>query len=56
MVLTYDAYSETIEENMDKDKEILELKERMNAIQESQKDIVDLLKDPSRLLDILKQN
>jgi hypothetical protein len=32
------------------------LKERMNAMQESQKDIVDLLKDPSRLLDILKRN
>jgi hypothetical protein len=41
---------------MDEDKEILELKERMNAMQESQKDIVDLLKDPSRLLDILKRN
>jgi integrase len=56
MVLTYDAYSETMEENMNKDKEILNLKERMNAMQESQKEILDLLKDPAKLLEALKQN
>ena len=56
MVLTYDAYEETIEENMGKDKEIIDLKERMNAMQESQKEILDLLKDPVKLLEVLKQN
>jgi integrase len=56
MVLTYDAYEETIEENMGKDKEIIDLKERMNTMQESQKEILDLLKDPVKLLEMLKQN
>ena len=56
MVLTYDAYSETMEENMNKDKEILTLKERMNTMQESQKEILELLKDPTKLLEALKQN
>ena len=56
MVLTYDAYEETIEENTGKDKEIIDLKERMNAMQESQKEILDLLKDPVKLLEVLKQN
>jgi integrase len=56
MVLTYDAYHDTMEENKDKDKEILNLKERMNAMQESQKEILDLLKDPAKLLEALKQN
>ena len=56
MVLTYDAYSETMEENMNKDKEILNLKERMNVMQESQNEILKLLKDPVKLLETLKQN
>jgi integrase len=56
MVLTYDTYNDTIEENINKDKEILNLKERMNAMQESQKEILDLLKDPAKLLEALKQN
>jgi integrase/recombinase XerD len=56
MVLTYDAYSETMEENMNKDKEILNLKERMNVMQESQKEILELLNDPTKLLEALKQN
>jgi integrase/recombinase XerD len=56
MVLTYDAYSETMEENINKDKEILNLKERMNTMQESQKEILELLKDPTKLLETLKRN
>ncbi|MGA7542240.1 MAG: hypothetical protein WBW34_04170 [Nitrososphaeraceae archaeon] len=56
MVLTYDTYNDTIEENINKNKEILDLKERMNAMQESQKEILDLLKDPAKLLEALKQN
>lgn len=56
MVLTYDTYHDTMEENISKDKEILNLKERMNAMQESQKEILELLKDPVKLLEALKQN
>ena len=52
MVLTYDAYNETIEENQDK--EVQNLKEQMLSMQAAQKDILDLLKDPAKLLGIIK--
>jgi hypothetical protein len=56
MVLTYDAYFETIEEKNQKDNEIQDLKQQMISMQESQKEILDLLKDPSRLIEILKES
>lgn len=56
MVLTYVAYNETIEEKQDKDKEVQSLKEQMLSMQEAQKEILDLLKDPAKLLDVLKEN
>jgi len=56
MVLTYDAYSETIEEKDQKDNEIQRLKEQMISMQDSQKEILDLLKDPSKLIQILKES
>ena len=55
MVLSYDAYNETIEEKQDKDGEVRCLKEKMLLMQESQKEILDLLKDPAKLLDFLKK-
>jgi integrase len=54
MVLTYDAYSETIEEKQIKDKEVENLKNQMASMQEAQREILDLLKDPAKLLQILK--
>jgi hypothetical protein len=54
MVLTYDAYSETIEEKQIKDKEVENLKNQMVSMQEAQREILDLLKDPAKLLQILK--
>jgi integrase len=54
MVLTYDAYSETIEEKQVKDKEIENLKNQMAFMQEAQREILDLLKDPTKLLQVLK--
>jgi hypothetical protein len=56
MVLTYDAYNETIEEKQDKDREVQSLKEQMVLMQQSQKEILDLLKDPAKLLEVLKEN
>jgi integrase/recombinase XerD len=56
MVLTYDAYHETINEDKHKDKEIQSLKEQMLLMQESQKEIRDLLKDPAKLVEALKEN
>jgi integrase/recombinase XerD len=56
MVLTYNAYNETIEERNDKDNEINNLKQQMISVQEAQKEILDLLKDPAKLLEVLKDN
>ena len=56
MVLTYDAYNETVEEKRDKDREVESLKEQMLSMQEAQKEILDLLKDPAKLLEVLKDN
>ncbi|MGA9152815.1 MAG: zinc ribbon domain-containing protein [Candidatus Nitrosopolaris sp.] len=56
MVLTYDAYSETIEEKEQKDHEIQNLKHQMMSMQESQKEILDLLKDPLKLMKVLKDS
>ena len=56
MVLTYDAYNETVEEKEDKGKEIDKMKEQMRLMQESQTEILALLKDPEKLSEILKQN
>jgi hypothetical protein len=56
MVLTYDAYSETIEDKQNKDKEVQSLKDQMLSMQEAQKEILDLLKDPAKLLEMLKEN
>ena len=54
MVLTYDAYNETIEEKQSKDKEVENLRNQMVSMQEAQREILDLLKDPAKLLQILK--
>lgn len=54
MVLTYDAYSETVEDMQIKDNEVKNLKEQMAAMQEAQKEILDLLRDPIKLADAVK--
>ena len=48
MVLTYDAYSETIEKKQEKETEVQKLKEQVRLMQESQTEILALLKDPGR--------
>jgi integrase/recombinase XerD len=54
MVLTYDAYNETVEEKTEKEKEVQVLKEQVSSMQSAQKEILELLKDPGRLLSALK--
>jgi integrase len=54
MVLTYDAYSETIEEKQVKDKEVENLKGQMKLMQEAQKEILELLREPNKLVDVVK--
>jgi S-adenosylmethionine:tRNA-ribosyltransferase-isomerase (queuine synthetase) len=40
----------------EKDQEIQILKQQMTSMQESQKEILGLLKDPARLLEVLNEN
>lgn len=56
MVLTYDAYNETIEEKQVKDEELESLKSQMSAMKEAQREVLELLKDPNKLLAILKND
>ena len=56
MVLTYNAYNGTLEEQANKDKEVESLKQQMASMQEAQKEILCLLKDPQKLLSILKSD
>ena len=55
MVLTYDAYTETIEEKHHKDNEIQSLKKQMASISEAQKEFQQLLNNPKKLLAVLKK-
>ena len=55
MVLTYDAYNETVEEKQDKDREVQSLKEQMRLMQESQTEILTLLKEPAKLMAALNE-
>lgn len=56
MVLTYDAYSETLEEQKNKADELLTMKKQiatLQAMRESDKELLDLLKDPRKLLELV---
>jgi integrase len=54
MVLTYDAYSETVEDMQTRENEVKNIKEQMAAMQETQKEILDLLRDPIKLAEAVK--
>jgi hypothetical protein len=56
MVLTYDAYNETVEEKQQKDDELKKMQEQFNMMQSAQKEMLDLLKDPDKLLAVLKRD
>jgi hypothetical protein len=47
IVLTYDAYNETLENHKGKDSELQELKEQMRSIQEEQKETQRMLRELS---------
>ena len=55
MVLTYGAYSETLEKENEKESEIESLKQQMSSLQESQKEILECLKYPEKLAEIAKE-
>ena len=56
MVLTYDAYNETVEDMQTKENEVKNLKEQMAAMQEAQKEILDLLRDPIGLAEAVRKH
>jgi len=55
MVLTYDAYSDTLESEKHKQSEVDAMKEELASFKESQKEILDLLKDPRKLLSLINE-
>ena len=55
MVLTYDAYNETVESQKEKECEVQNLKDQMRLLEESQKEILQCLKHPEILAQIAKE-
>jgi hypothetical protein len=56
MVLTYDAYNETVEDQKQKEDEIKKLQEQFNMMQSAQEEMLEMLKDPRKLLAALKRD
>jgi hypothetical protein len=54
MVLTYDAYSETVEEKQRKDRDVKSLREDITLLKEAVSDMHQLLRDPDKLAEISK--
>ena len=55
MVLTFDSYKETLEREKEKESEIQIMKQQIQILIESQKDIMNLLKYPDKLSKILQK-
>ena len=52
MILTFNAYNETIDEKQIKDKEVENLRNQMATMQEAQRKKLDLLKYRAKLLQV----
>jgi len=50
MVLSYDSYTETLEKQKEKESEIQNMKQQITMLIESQKEIIECLKYPNKLL------
>jgi len=55
MVLTYDAYNETVENQKEKESEVQNLKDQMRFLHESHKEILECLKHPEKLAQIARE-
>ena len=55
MVLTFDSYKETLEKQKENESEILIMKQQIAMLTESQKEILECLRYPERLSDILNE-
>jgi integrase/recombinase XerD len=56
MVLTYDAYNETVEDQKQKEDQIMKMQEQFEMMQSAQKEMLEMLKDPDKLLAVLKRD
>ncbi len=56
VVLTYDEYLETLEKHKQKDEEMQEMKKEINIMKEGQKELLELLKNPTQLFEILHKD
>ena len=56
MVLTYDAYNETVEDQKQKEDQIKKMQEQFDMMQSAQKEMLEMLKDPDKLLAVLKRD
>jgi integrase/recombinase XerD len=54
MVLTYDAYSDTLESEKKKQDEVNAMSEELASLKESQQEILDLLRSPKQLLKLIE--
>jgi integrase/recombinase XerD len=54
MVLTYDAYSDTLESEKQKQSEVDSMREELAEFKESQQEILDLLRSPKQLLKLIE--
>ena len=55
MVLSYDSYTETIEKQKEKESELQIMKQQIQMLTESQKEILECLRYPEKLSLILKE-
>jgi integrase len=56
MILSYNEYIETVEKKKQKENEIDEMKKEISIIKEGQKELLELLRNPTKLLAILKND
>jgi DNA-directed RNA polymerase specialized sigma subunit len=53
MILSYDSYTETLEKQKQKETELQIMKQQIQMLRESQKEILECLKYPERVTQIL---
>jgi hypothetical protein len=56
MILSYDSYTEILEKQNEKESEIQIMKQQIQMLTESQKEILECMKYPERLNQILNEN
>ncbi len=55
MILSYDAYTETVCEKEEKDERITTLESEIRLMKQGQQELLELLKDPEKLIGMLQK-